>query len=399
MNSWPTKKLGEVTERLRLEKAPLGSWPYIEIGDVDLENKSVILKDKKSIKGAVIAPKDSVLISRVRPTRGAIALIDKNYIVSSAFTVLKARQLETSSRFLFYWLGNLRKFYVYLQSKQKGSNYPSVREKDILNYEIPLPPLKIQKQIVERLDKIVEAQKLNDKLIQKADELSQSLLHKELNPAGKDWEVKNIGEVCKIVGGGTPSREDLKHFKGDIPWVTVKDLHILEIEDTIEHINKESLKNSAANLVPADTILVATRVGLGKIAIAKKPLTFNQDIKGLVANDGVDASYLFYAILKNAGEIVKNGKGATVKGVTQEFLKSIKILLPSLKTQKQIVEKLSAAQDYKTKLFAQRTKLKELFDSVLHKSMYGEYEKSKFTPLDTKLSNGAQRPHEKARRF
>ena len=48
--------------------------------------------------------------------------------------------------------------------------------------KIPLPPLATQKQIVDRLDKIAEAQKLNDELIQKTNELFQSLLHKELNP-------------------------------------------------------------------------------------------------------------------------------------------------------------------------------------------------------------------------
>jgi len=57
------------------------------------------------------------------------------------------------------------------------------------------------------------------------------------------------------------------------------------------------------------------------------------------------------------------------------------------------VAKLSAAQDYKKQLLEQRAKLKELFESALQRSMSGEFEKSKFTPLETKLSNGAQRPH------
>lgn len=49
-------------------------------------------------------------------------------------------------------------------------------------------------------------------------------------------------------------------------------------------------------------------------------------------------------------------------------LKQIKIPLPPLETQKQIVAKLSAVQEYKTQLLAQKSKLKELFDSVLAKS-------------------------------
>lgn len=180
-SSWPTKKLGDITERLNLEKAPIGLLPYVEIGDINLENKSIIFKDKKSIKGAVIAPQNSVLVSRVRPTRGAIVLVDKNYSVSSAFTILKAKQSETSSKFLFYWISNFQKFFIYLQSRQKGSNYPFVREKDILNFEIPLPLLKIQKQIVAKLSAAREykTQLLEQK--KKLKELFDSVLHKSMD--------------------------------------------------------------------------------------------------------------------------------------------------------------------------------------------------------------------------
>ena len=201
---WPTKKLGEVVEKLELKKAPTNSWPYIEIGDINIENKSIILKDKKSIKGAVIAPADSVLVSRVRPTRGAIVYLDKDYVVSSAFSVIKPKLFESSSKFLFYCLGFSKDFIRYLQRKQRGSNYPSVTEKDILNFEISLPSLNIQQKIVERLDAIKKAQELNDKQIELAEELFQSLLHRELDPKGKNWEVKKLGDVCEIARGGSP---------------------------------------------------------------------------------------------------------------------------------------------------------------------------------------------------
>jgi len=48
---------------------------------------------------------------------------------------------------------------------------------------------------------------------------------------------------------------------------------------------------------------------------------------------------------------------------------NIKIDLPPLNYQKQIVAKLSAVQDYKKQLLGQKAKLKELFDSALAKSM------------------------------
>jgi hypothetical protein len=121
---YPIKKLGEIVEKPELKKAPIGSWPYVEIGNIDIYSKSIIFKDKKSIKGAIIAPADSAVASRVRPTRGAIVYIDKDYVVSSAFSILKLKLSESFSKFLFYWLSFSKKFFQYLQKKQKESNYP-----------------------------------------------------------------------------------------------------------------------------------------------------------------------------------------------------------------------------------------------------------------------------------
>ena len=108
-------------------------------------------------------------------------------------------------------------------------------------------------------------------------------------------------------------------------------------------------------------------------------------------------NYLYVFFLLQGKEIQKKILGAKVTGTITNLsltnIRNFKIPVPASEVQKQIVAKLSAAQDYKTQLLAQRVKLKELFGSVLHKSMSGELGKSKFTPLDTKLSSGAQRPH------
>jgi len=67
-------------------------------------------------------------------------------------------------------------------------------------------------------------------------------------------------------------------------------------------------------------------------------------------------------------QIKATSAGATVLTYTIQNAKKTKIPLPPLETQKQIVAKLSAVQDHKTQLLAQKSKLKELFDSVLSKS-------------------------------
>jgi len=375
--NWPTKKLGKVVEKLELKKAPISSWPYIEIGDIDIENKSIILKDKKSIKGAIIAPADSVLVSRVRPTRGAIVYLDKDYVVSSAFSVIKPKLFESSSKFLFYWLGFSKNFIRYLQKKQKGSNYPSVRDKDILNFEISFPPLKIQQKIVERLDAIKKAQELNDKQIELAEELFQSLLHRELDPKGKNWEVKKLIEVCEI---NPKTVFNKKIDKVKYVEMAAIDENLKTIKYYLDRpINKVS--SGAPKFTNNDIIFarITPCTENGKIA-------FVENCKDICAGstelhvlrpkkDKILPHFLFYFIItpKIRNMAVASMIGSTGRQrVPAEFFHYLKIPLPPLETQQKIVEKLSAVQEYKKKLLDQKQKLQELLESVLNETFKGQ---------------------------
>lgn len=83
----------------------------------------------------------------------------------------------------------------------------------------------------------------------------------------EDWSAVKIGNaVDKIVGGGTPSRERLDYYDGDIPWITVKDLskNSFYKDSAIESISEEGLKNSSATLIDENNIIIATRMGLGR---------------------------------------------------------------------------------------------------------------------------------------
>ena len=114
---WPTKKLGEVCEKLTLEKAIEDTVPYIEIGDINIETKGINFKEKGAVKGSIFAPANCIIVSRVRPTHGAVALINEKVAVSSAFTILKPKPiLELKS--LFYYLSYNSDFFEYLGLRQ-----------------------------------------------------------------------------------------------------------------------------------------------------------------------------------------------------------------------------------------------------------------------------------------
>lgn len=153
-----------------------------------------------------------------------------------------------------------------------------------------------------------------------------------------------VGEICKIVGGGTPSRKRPEFFDGEIPWATVKDFKWSVLTETEEFITDAAVAASATNIVPKGTVLLVSRVGLGKVAIAGVDLAINQDIKALTPRADVLPEYLYWFLLSKAEHFVRIGVGATVKGITLDDIKSVAMPLPTLTEQRRIVDILSRAE-------------------------------------------------------
>jgi type I restriction enzyme S subunit len=188
------------------------------------------------------------------------------------------------------------------------------------------------------------------------------------------WPLVKLGELVTIKGGGTPSKKVKEYWNGDIPWASVKDLKTSYISKTVDSITKLGVSNSATNIIPAGTILTATRMALGKFAINTVDMAINQDLKALFVNDdtNVDRDFLIRFLESKAQYIDSEGKGATVKGVTLDFLKSLEIPLPPLDEQKRIAAILDKADAIRRK----RQEAIQLADDFLRSvflDMFGDH--------------------------
>ncbi len=156
-------------------------------------------------------------------------------------------------------------------------------------------------------------------------------------------QTRKLGEVLeKIVGGGTPSKSNPAYWDGDIPWASVKDIKEGEstLECTEDLITEAGLKNSAANLIPAGTLIISTRMGLGRVVRTKIDTAINQDLKALFPKRELDADYLLLFLRSKAKELIEKGSGATVSGIKLEQLREIEIPVPPVAEQRRIVAKL-----------------------------------------------------------
>lgn len=120
---------------------------------------------------------------------------------------------------------------------------------------------------------------------------------------------------------------------------TVKDLIGVSLISTQEYITHLGLDNSGSNLIPANTVIVATRMAVGKAVRFDKEVAINQDLRALFPRDNLHTDFLHYWILSKKEELLSIATGTTVKGIRQEVLKGLDIVVPPYKEQVNIAEK------------------------------------------------------------
>ena len=159
------------------------------------------------------------------------------------------------------------------------------------------------------------------------------------------WRTERLGDVCQIIGGGTPSKANTSFYSGDIPWATVRDMRADLLSETEFKITKEAVKKSSTNIIPKDNVIIATRVGLGKVCLAQQDTAINQDLRGVVPNDykKLSVKYLYSWFKSVSHKVVEEGTGATVQGVKLPFIKSLQIPIPPIDEQQRIVAILDQA--------------------------------------------------------
>jgi len=353
---WPIKKLGEICELVRGSEPGSESYfdeineeriRFIRVGDISGKVDQPKFIDKKLSNLVVVNP-DEILIS----FDGTPGIVARGWsgAIASGIRVIRDIKPEILKEFLFYYLQTSEpqkviKFYTTGVTILHAS-------RAIPHIKIPLPPLKIQQKIVERLDAIKKVQELNDKQIELAEELFQSLLHRELDPKGKKWEVKRIKQILssqKFTVGKL--NRDKYQKSGQIPIIDQGDNEIAGYSD-----NKNLVYTGELPIVIyGDHTRIVKYVDFPFIIGADGVKILNPKKEILIPK------YLYYAL---------HCFNVESRGYKRHFpiLKEKEIPLPPLETQQKIVEKLSAVQEYKNKLLDQKQKLQELFESVLNKS-------------------------------
>ncbi len=206
---------------------------------------------------------------------------------------------------------------------------PHKKEQDKLASFIELLNIRIvkQHQLVEHLKKYKRG--LHDRIFS---HLSNS-----------ECEKTDLRSIATFCGGGTPSKDIPSYWDGNIGWISSSDIHE-EWVDTISvtrRINELAINNSATKLCPSGTIAIVSRVGVGKVALMSEDLCTSQDFTNITSIMGNTLFMTYQIAYKMKIEAAKT-QGTSIKGITAEEIKSLKIDIPADEEQRYIATLLSS---------------------------------------------------------
>lgn len=392
---WETKKIGEICDlmtggtpsRSNPEYFSNGSIKWLVSGDIhlgeifDCEGRITEAGFKSS--NAKYLPVNSVLIALngQGKTRGTVALLRTLATCNQSLVSINPKNpLQLLPEFLFYNLHGryeeIRKLTSDADNDRRGLNMPIIR-----NIEVSFPPLPEQQRIVRILDEafagIAVARANAEKNLQNAREVFESSLRVIFNNSELLKLEKSLGEISEVQSGGTPLVSTKEYWGGNIPWYSSGELNSIFTNEPKRYITSNGLGNSNAKLFPKGSLLIGMYdTAALKMSILDRDGTFNQAIAGVKPKVNIDFEYILFAISAKKPKLLLERRGVRQKNLSLEKIKKIKIPLPDISVQHDIVINLreiyTSVQQLESIYQKKLLLLDKLTQSLLHHAFSGE---------------------------
>ena len=387
-----TRSLNNIISLIKTGKTPPTKEGKYFNGEInwytpsDLDKSKYLTKAKRTItnfaiedKKVVMFPKNTLLIGCV----GDIGKIGITTELSSSNQQLTGVVPNQSCYvgYLYYWFkGNKR----VLEKHSNTSVVPILNNKSLLSLKIPLPPLDQQKKISAILDAADAYRQKTKALIEKYDELTQSLFldmfgDPVTNPKG--WLKLKLSEFCEFENGDRssnyPSGNDIinsgKLFlsSGDIQKgkFRVKDSKYISQEKF------DSLKRGKCR--SGDVLMTLRGNGTGKSAVFKCEFEegfINAQMVIIRPDERCLSAYLVLQL--NCPPVFKRlvnlNSGSAQPQLSASNVKDFEVLVPEIKLQSLFAERVQAIETQKKQVEESLAKAEDLFNSLLQRAFKGE---------------------------
>jgi len=275
----------------------------------------------------------AIIVGR-KGSAGEVTFIEENcFPIDTTYYVKQTNPAESDIRYLYWLLKTLN-----LPQLRGGAGIPGLNRSDVYEtYQIPLPPLDVQKEIVAEIEGY-------QKVINGARAVLDN--YRPHIPIHPEWPIVPLEETCEIQRGkfSHRPRNEPRFFCGQYPFIQTGDIVRAnggKITYT-QTLNEDGL--SVSKLFQPPVVVITIAANIGDTAVLDFPSCFPDSVVGLTPKPGTDAHFLELAMRTKQQHLNDIAPQAAQKNINIEILKTIKIPLPPLATQQAIVAELEAEQ-------------------------------------------------------
>ncbi len=399
---WNMKKLGgsvSLKNGINFDKGAKGDIGISVIDVLNMYGESIyvdtshLYKINRTIGSEYLLKKGDILIVRSSLKKEGVGWTSLSPGASFPLTfvafIIRARITDSkiSPEFMVYFLrSNASRRYLEANAGQVAIT--NISQDVIRGLAFPLIPKQEQQKIAEILTTADRKIELIDKEIVATEKLKKGLMQTlltrgightrfkmtEIGEIPEDWHVNSLSElVSDLIGGGTPSTSVSSFWNGDIPWTRGAALTNHYLNKGERYITRKGFDKSAAKMIPAGNVLLATRVSVGNASINTVDMAISQDVTGLVLRrDLIVNDYLYWNCKKLSSQIQRMVQGSTIKGILKSDLSRMKLAIPSLIEQEKIAKIISTVDNKLVILRSKREKSELLRTGLMQGLLTGQ---------------------------
>ena len=393
-NGWEEKRLDdlfkEFTEKNHADKNILASTQDRGVIPSDLLDRHIIRK-KESLSNYKLVKKGCFVIS-LRSFQGGFEYSNYEGIISPAYTILEPKMKLVDDFYKYYF----KSYYFINKSLPKYAE--GIRDGKQIKYKackeilVPYPPLDEQKRIASALSKIDAYLENTIKLIEEKERFKRGIAKKLLTckegeniPEARfkgfedEWEIVKLGDITKMISGGTPNTKIKEYYNGNIVWATITDItnSYKYLYDSEKKITELGLQNSSTKIFPINTVLYSIYGSIGECAISKVECTTNQAILGIECSDKINYNFLYYLLSNHKNNAKKLRQFGTQPNINKKIVLNFYFKIPNIEEQEKIGGYLSLLDEEIDNLKKQKELIKEMKRGAMQKLLSGEVRLSK----------------------
>ena len=189
----------------------------------------------------------------------------------------------------------------------------------------------------------------------------------------KEWTVEKLGDTCKCLLGGTPSRNKPEYWGGSINWINSGAVNEYRISSPSETITEEGLKHTSTYLMPRNTtVLAITGATLGQVSILNIEACANQSVIGVVETDNMPTEYIYPSVMLSLRKLLSNQTGAAQPHINKQDVSNMLLVVPPKSIMSRYYSIAHPVYDTILDLCMENKKLEELRDWLLPMLMNGQ---------------------------